>query len=413
LRSFAFFGDPGEEIVPQREAMVETAAVDLSVHAKNALSEYFRQHEFYKNLAVVLKRVLDESLKQREIKVHSVEARAKSPESFEEKAAQQSEQDPTQPKYEHPLEQITDLAAARIITYFPSTLADIGTMLQQEFRIVERSDKGAELIEEERFGYQSIHYLVKLSTSRSRLPEYAVFAGAVVEIQVRTILQHAWAEIEHDIQYKSAEVIPVEIRRRFMALSGMLELGDREFQAIQDEDRRLREEARARVQGGDLQQVEITPDALRAFLDKRIGPDGRISEFSYNWTARLLRKLGFRSLQQVEKCIEGYDDDYLSRIAAGGRLGQTQRFEFMLLAGMGEVFIKRHVYAEYPWFAKRWTGQLAELRRAKISIREYDPLTDVPEARPPAGESAVGLGLDEAAAPVGTPDAPGQHQQRP
>lgn len=44
----------------------------------------------------------------------------------------------------------------RVITYFPSTLADINEILGQEFTIVERSDKGAELIEEERFGYQRV-----------------------------------------------------------------------------------------------------------------------------------------------------------------------------------------------------------------------------------------------------------------
>jgi ppGpp synthetase/RelA/SpoT-type nucleotidyltranferase len=52
---------------------------------------------------------------------------------------------------------------------------------------------------------------------------------------VRTILQHAWAEIEHDIQYKSARALPPALRRRLAALAGLLEIADREFQAIRDE----------------------------------------------------------------------------------------------------------------------------------------------------------------------------------
>src|SRR5438309_774277 len=83
-----------------------------------------------------------------------------------------------------------------------------------------------------------------------------ILADSVAEIQVRTILQHSWAEIEHDIQYKSVSVIPAEIRRRFMSLAGMLEIADREFQAIQDADKRLTEEARASVEGGQLGKVE-------------------------------------------------------------------------------------------------------------------------------------------------------------
>jgi putative GTP pyrophosphokinase len=353
------------------------APYDFVAHEKTAVAEYLKCHDFYVDLATVVKRIIDESLKRRSIKVHSVEARAKDPTSYGRKAAQPSGADPNAPKYERPLQQITDLAGVRVITYFPSTLERIDVMLKDEFRIVERSDKGAQLLEEERFGYQSIHYLVRLRRDRARLAEYERFAESLVEVQIRTIMQHAWAEIEHDIQYKSASVIPVEIRRRFMALAGMLEIADREFQAIQDADEKLTLEARSRVEGGQLGKVEITPDALKAFLDKRLGPDGRISEFSYDWTARLLKRLGFRTLEQVEKCIRGYDDDELSRAAAGSRQGQTSRFEYMLLAGMGEAFVQRHFFAGEPWFGG--AERLERLRNVGVEIRAYDPLTEVAE----------------------------------
>jgi hypothetical protein len=62
-----------------------------------------------------------------------------------------------------------------------------------------------------------------------------------------------------------------------MALAGMLEIADREFQTIQDDDRRLTAEARSRVRG-ELERVEITPDAVKAFLDQRLGSDGRMSD---------------------------------------------------------------------------------------------------------------------------------------
>ena len=190
------------------------------------------------------------------------------------------------------------------------------------------------------------------------------------------------AEIEHDIQYKSAPVIPAEIRRRFMALAGMLELADREFQAIQDADKKLTKEARSRVAGGRLSQVEITPDALKAFLDKGLGADGRMAEWSYDWTARLLKRLGFRTLEQVKKCISGYDDDQLSRIATGNRQGQTTRFEYMLLAGMGEHYLRRHPWAAESWYEKRVREDLAHFKDAGIVTREYDPVMDQPDMSP-------------------------------
>jgi hypothetical protein len=51
------------------------------------------------------------------------------------------------------------------------------------------------------------------------------------------------------------------------------------------------------VDRGDLVGVEITPQALKQFLDRRLGSDGRISDWSYDWTARLLKQLGFHDLK--------------------------------------------------------------------------------------------------------------------
>ncbi|QXH47815.1 hypothetical protein KSS93_07880 [Pseudomonas xanthosomatis] len=69
--------------------------------------------------------------------------------------------------------------------------------------------------------------------------------------------------MEHDIQYKSASVIPTTIKRRCTALAGMLEIADREFQALEAEDQILRVKARNSVASGNLAGVEITPDALK------------------------------------------------------------------------------------------------------------------------------------------------------
>ena len=102
---------------------------------------------------------MEECLKKRGINVHSVQHRTKDLRNFGRKAALPSEVDPNTPKYPEPIKQITDLAGIRIITHFPGTLTDVDRLLSEEFDIVERSDKGRELIEEERFGYQSIHYL--------------------------------------------------------------------------------------------------------------------------------------------------------------------------------------------------------------------------------------------------------------
>lgn len=351
----------------------ESVKFDFARHEQAAVSDYLRVVSYYADLAESAKRIAEEALKRRGIRVQSIEARAKDPASFGRKAAKPSKNDPNHPMYPSPLDQITDKAAIRIITFFPRTIREIDKMLQDEYMVVEHFDKGESLIEEERFGYQSVHYLITLDDVRTSLPEYERFTSALVEVQVRTILQHTWAEIEHDIQYKSSATIPRDIKRRFMSLAGLLEIADREFQAIQDADRELTVRAETLVSVGQLETVEVTPSSLKAYLDKILGTDGRMSEFSYDWMARLLLRLGFSSLEQVDQCVSKYDDDRLSRLVDGTRQGQITRFEYMLLAGMGEKFIQRHPWQHEPWFGPRRQDILVKLTNAGIEVGWYDP----------------------------------------
>jgi ppGpp synthetase/RelA/SpoT-type nucleotidyltranferase len=344
---------------------------DLKKHGEDAAIKYLRLQSFYGDLAEVVARILRESLKLHNIKTHSVQARAKDPTSFARKAATPSELDPNLPKYTDPITQITDLAGVRVITHFLGTLTEVDSLINDEFEIAEKSNKGLELIEEDRFGYQSIHYLVRIKNERIGLAEYERFADVIVELQVRTILQHAWAEIEHDIQYKSSDAIPTEIRRRFMALAGMLEIADREFQAISDADRELEQNAERNVQSGNLAAVEITPKALKSFLDKYLGSDGRMSQYSYEWATRLLKALGFRDLDEVRRAIAPYNDHELSVIAEGTRQGQISRFEIMLQAALGHLFLQRHPWRSLDWYPGRVEKVFERMKTAGVPIGTY------------------------------------------
>lgn len=350
---------------------------DFEEHRRAAVDEYQRVRPIYEALASEVQRILRQCLAASQIQTASIDARAKSLESFGEKAGSPSESDPEAPRYQDPLHQITDLAGVRVITFFPRTVSAVDEAIKREFDVVERVDKAASLWREGRLGYQSIHFLVRLGPNRLALGEYQHYRDHIAEIQVRTVLQHAWAEIEHDIQYKAIETIPDQIRRRFVSLAGLLEIADREFQALQDEDERIRNSARESVEKGELQQVQITGDALQTYLNKRIGPDGRMVTWSYEFTARLLRQLGFTSLDQVDECIAGYDDDRVSRIAFGARQGQITRLECMLLAGMGEHYIERHPWRGEDWFSAAWTRRLQDLIKAGIRIKNYDPLVSL------------------------------------
>jgi len=143
-----------------------------------------------------------------------------------------NEQNPEEPKYKKPMSDITDLAGVRVITFFPSTVGEVCQLIQEEFEVIERVDhRRAPNVTASWLSKRSLFGSVR--GHRRKLSEYKKFDGLIAEIQVRTVLQHAWAEIEHDIRYKSASTIPETISRRFMTLAGLLEIADREFEAIQ------------------------------------------------------------------------------------------------------------------------------------------------------------------------------------
>jgi ppGpp synthetase/RelA/SpoT-type nucleotidyltranferase len=358
-------------------SLTEPAAdFDFAAHRVRAAGDYRGVRPLYADFAACVQGLLERALHGTRVKVASVEARAKDVESFTVKAATPSVADPRRPKYPDPLRDITDLAGIRVITFFPRTIEDVDRVIRAELDVVEVDDKGDALDLEERFGYDSVHYLVRLTAEAAALIEHRRFAGLVGEIQVRTILQHAWAEIEHDIRYKSPEAIPASIRRRFMSLAGMLEIADREFQAIQDADQKLRRAARQSIAEGRLAEVELGPDALKVYLDRRLGPDGRISESNYETVVALLRELGFANLQQVEDCIGDLDDRAISRQVWGAKQGQLTRFEGLLLTAMGERFLERHPWRHLDWFVAVRREWLRRLHEADVPVGDCGPPAD-------------------------------------
>ena len=369
-----------EVVTTEEVGLDETSATqtvfDFDDHRRKAVEEYEKVRRRYEDCAEAVYTVLKTALSVEGLKVHTIEPRAKSPDSFGRKATTPAEDDPDRPKYENPLREITDLAGVRVITYLLEDVESVNAVIEREFKVVEKSNKSGLLEEEQKLGYQSVHYLVLFSATRCSLPEYARFMDMVTEVQVRTILQHAWAEIEHDIQYKAVAEIPRSIRSRFTSLAGLMEIADREFQAISDEDRRVRTDARRLVAEGNLDDVEVTPDALRVYLDDRLGPDGRMRDLSYGYMTRILRRLGFENLGQVRDALDDYDDDRISRIMWGSRQGQLSRFEDVLLTSMGEGFIERHPSA----FARDDSGQfwtprtrLKKVADAGITVGSYLP----------------------------------------
>jgi len=378
----------GDEFVAEETEQVKNIAHEARL-------KYESVKGLYEDFANRVASVLADCVAAKAIVTLSITPRAKDPDSFERKAAQLMPGAPNSPKYSDPMEQITDKAGVRVITYFLNTVEDVSRVISEQFEVLEKVLKASD--DPARFGYQSLHYLVRYSETRTALPEYEKFKGLVAEVQVRTVLQHAWAEIEHDIQYKSPSVLPRSIQRRFAALAGLVEIADREFQAIEDENQAVQADARRKINLGQLDQVEITPDSLRVYLDKKYGPDGRMSDYSYQWAVRVLLRLGFTNLAQVDECIRDFNDDAISRAVFKGRMGQLTRFEAVLLASMGEGFILAHPWADsaYDWLVSFLVKQLQRLHGAGVTVGSYRPPAYPDTVLRPSDLEAIRLGIQE------------------
>jgi len=139
---------------------------------------------------------------------------------------------------------ITDIVALRVVCPFLGDLNLAEASICSSFKVIEVERKGAERSFRE-FGYESIHLLVELPEDLKS--ESLGFELQVVEVQLRTILQEAWAEVEHELVYK-AEFTPFDepMKRKLAALNANLSLSDIIFQEILDYQRKLTSELERR-----------------------------------------------------------------------------------------------------------------------------------------------------------------------
>ena len=145
----------------------------------------------------------------------SVTGRTKSVASF---AAKANRTQDGRAVYADPLHEVTDQIGVRVITYVHNDVAAVAELLDDELTILDDRDLGEETARAGRVGYASRHLLVRTDAGEDGL--HADLVGERASVQVRTVLQHAWAEFEHDIRYKGnvPEDAAADLDRRFLSL---------------------------------------------------------------------------------------------------------------------------------------------------------------------------------------------------
>lgn len=187
------------------------------------LHSYFEAYPNYVSFGQNIHNILQSLLTERRIDYHSIDHRIKDAEQFVEKVGRKW--------YQKPLLDMDDICGVRIICYFYQDVDRIIKIIEEIFEIKEI--RGIDQRDDPtKFWYRSAHIVASLPKSWSEIPVFRDYADFKVEIQIRTILMHAWAEIEHRLAYKKQAHIPSHLRRKFSRISAKLEEADEQFEEL-------------------------------------------------------------------------------------------------------------------------------------------------------------------------------------
>lgn len=258
----------------------------------------------------------------------TVTGRTKSVESFAIKALRAVD---GRPLYGDPMSEITDQIGVRVITYVLSDVTAVADLLSDQLELISDRDMGQETASEGRFGYSSRHLLIALAD------------GTPAQVQIRTVLQHAWAEFEHDIRYKGTvpEEHAPDLDRRFTLAAGLLELADGEFSTIRD---RLQADMRAEVTSRPPAEIDddprISAQELASFLAGQYADAGWSRTDRYAWISGLLLELGITSLEELRGVLNNADESTISDLM-GYRYppGAVRRLDDALLARYADTYV--------------------------------------------------------------------------
>ncbi|WJZ03109.1 GTP pyrophosphokinase [Corynebacterium freiburgense] len=289
--------------------------------------EWVSEHPY---AAVDFRDVIEDLLVDSGITYDQVTARVKDWRSLSTKAQKTTPEGAL--AYPDPWHDIHDIVGVRITTYHSTEIPTVVSVLQDSFHVIRSVDKAAETRISGGFGYGSHHVVVKVTDSQAELSSYQ---GFVFEVQIRTVLQHAWAEFEHDIRYKgSGPSLDPRIDRAFTLAAGLIELADQQFDqiaAIQDE---------SPTQSEDVSlSAETLPGVLSVLIGHRFA---RSKSESYRWLEEILSANGISTVTQLKELLNEKDIALVEKaMKYRFKPGHVRIIDDLLLRRFGKLHIAR------------------------------------------------------------------------
>ncbi len=273
----------------------------LDPHCEAILEEYQSNLPRFREVEQTVKQKLSDTFREAGLLVAAIESRVKAYDSLAGKLELKGQ------KYKS-LADITDILGLRVITFYIDDVDKVASAVEKLFEIDwENTIDKRKIHEIDSFGYLSLHYICSVPGFPYRF-----------EIQMRTLLQHAWANMDHDTGYKSGVEIPKRYLRNMSRLAGMLELVDDEFSKIRIELTDYRRKVQSLVRSGNLDEVPLDGDTFRSYLElepfsqlnKRIAAmnQAEIQDVSILPYLAVFKGIGLKTLGDIATVIKEYSE---------------------------------------------------------------------------------------------------------
>ena len=268
---------------------------------KSVRRKFDENHDLYKQLVEEVEYILSRAIKNKKIRITSVDPRVKDFDSFYNKIIRREITG-------DPFELIADIAGVRVICYYRSDLERIEELIRNKFTVIK-----AEVLRNRTdmtFGYMSDQYIVKLP-AHFRGERYDLIKSLKCEIQVRTVSMHAWATVSHHLDYKQEVDIPSKLKNDFYALSGVFYIADSLFEQFRNARETSLKKLTREVETDQFNlDSEINLDTLKAYLSwkfpKRRHVEAKSMARDYSTLMTELREYGFHNLRQLDGALNNH-----------------------------------------------------------------------------------------------------------
>ncbi len=322
------------ELRPSRRdaGVVLTGDVLTRFDESDWLNDYRESHDRYEAFSERLGELLQNLLHIEGIDVAQLEVRAKSPQSLAEKVARLN----LEPG--DALREVSDLIGVRVIVYSTHDVPRVGTLLEREFRV---DDRRSAVADKPLDHLAPSHYVLSLTSARSHLPEWRDYRDLAAEVQVRTVLQQAWALLDRKLVYKSDTAVPSELHRSVSRMATLLEIADEQFASLDETASRLDATHRRSIATGDL-SAQLDALTLRAYLEE--------TGASESWAARA-RSAGFLDASAASQDVSARRVEVLLDVLVAVAVHELQSLDELLrsaepwadeslsiIAGNGDIY---------------------------------------------------------------------------